>query len=62
MLDGQQRLTSLYQALYGVAQSRFFLDIGALISGADVDEAVRVFSAARARRVRDRFRPRRTRC
>ena len=25
VLDGQQRLTSLYQAIYGVGDSRFFL-------------------------------------
>ncbi len=48
VLDGQQRLTSLYQALRGVGQSRFFLDVGALIAGSDVDDAVRVFSADRA--------------
>ena len=48
VLDGQQRLTSLYQALFGVGASRFFLDIGALISGADINDAVRVFSAERA--------------
>jgi hypothetical protein len=48
VLDGQQRLTSLYQAIYGVGQSRFFLDIGALISGSDMNDAVRVFSAERA--------------
>ncbi|MEA2445771.1 MAG: hypothetical protein QOJ12_3063 [Thermoleophilales bacterium] len=48
ILDGQQRLTSLYQALFGVGQSRFFLDIGALLSGAEVDESVRVFSAERS--------------
>ncbi len=48
VLDGQQRLTSLYQAIYGVGQSRFFLDMGALVSGAEVNEAVRVFSADRA--------------
>ena len=47
VLDGQQRLTSLYQALFGVGASRFFLDIGALVSGADVNDAVRVFSAER---------------
>jgi hypothetical protein len=48
VLDGQQRLTSLYQAVYGVGQSRFFLDIGALISGADLNDAVRVFPTDRA--------------
>src|SRR4029453_2456159 len=45
ILDGQQRLTSLYQALFGVGQSRFFLDIGGLLSGAEVDESVRVLPA-----------------
>lgn len=48
ILDGQQRLTSLYQALFGVGQSRFFLDVGGLLSGADVDESVRVLPADRA--------------
>jgi hypothetical protein len=48
VLDGQQRLTSLYQAVRGVGQSRFFLDLGALISGAEINDAVRVFSAERA--------------
>jgi len=48
VLDGQQRLTSLYQAIFGVGQSRFFLDLGALISGADINEAVRVFNVDRA--------------
>jgi len=48
VLDGQQRLTSLYQAIYGVGQSRFFLDVGALIAGAEINEAVRVFSTERA--------------
>ncbi|MGP0048234.1 MAG: winged helix-turn-helix domain-containing protein [Solirubrobacteraceae bacterium] len=49
VLDGQQRLTSLYQAIYGVGDSRFFLDLGALLGGADVDQAVKVFSVERAR-------------
>lgn len=49
VLDGQQRLTSLYQALYGVGDSRFFLDIGSLLSGAEIDQAVRVFAAERAK-------------
>jgi restriction endonuclease Mrr len=48
VLDGQQRLTSLYQAIYGVGDSRFFLDLGALLAGADIDQAVKVFSAERA--------------
>ena len=48
VLDGQQRLTSLYQAIYGVGESRFFLDLGALLAGADVEQAVKVFSVDRA--------------
>lgn len=48
VLDGQQRLTSLYQAVFGVGPSRFFLDIGALVSGAEPNDAVRVFTVERA--------------
>jgi hypothetical protein len=48
VLDGQQRLTSLYQAVFGLGASRFFLDVGALISGADINEAVRMFPVERA--------------
>jgi hypothetical protein len=47
ILDGQQRLTSLYQAMLGVGQSRFFLDVGGLISGNEVDECVLVFPVER---------------
>jgi len=32
VLDGQQRLTSLYQALHGVGEYRYFIDIDALIA------------------------------
>lgn len=34
ILDGQQRLTSLYQALYGKGRHRFYLDIGSLKTSA----------------------------
>src|SRR5262245_32177117 len=40
VLDGQQRLTSLYQAFYGVGEHRYFLDVGKLIDGADFEEAI----------------------
>jgi hypothetical protein len=40
VLDGQQRLTSLYQAFYGVGEHRYFLDIGKLRDGADFEEAI----------------------
>jgi hypothetical protein len=40
VLDGQQRLTSLYQAFYGVGDHRYYLDIGKLLNGADFEEAI----------------------
>src|SRR5206468_1184473 len=33
VLDGQQRLTALYQALYGMGKHVFALDYGALLTG-----------------------------
>jgi hypothetical protein len=40
VLDGQQRLTSLYQAFYGVGDHRYFLDVKKLMGGADFEEAI----------------------
>lgn len=40
MLDGQQRLTSLYQAFYGVGEHRYFHNLGKLRDGADFEEAI----------------------
>jgi len=40
VLDGQQRLTSLYQAFFGKGEHRFFLGIGELIEGDDIEAAV----------------------
>lgn len=40
VLDGQQRLTSLYQAFYGVGEHRYFLDLNKLLEGADFEEAI----------------------
>src|SRR5262249_44241765 len=40
VLDGQQRLTSLYQAFYGVGEHRYFLELRKLIDGADFEEAI----------------------
>lgn len=40
VLDGQQRLTSLYQAFYGVGEHRYFLNVGALLTGAEFEEAI----------------------
>ena len=40
VLDGQQRLTSLYQAFYGVGEHRYYLDLGKLKEGADFEDAI----------------------
>jgi hypothetical protein len=40
VLDGQQRLTSLYQAFYGCGEHRFYLNIRELIEGGDIEAAV----------------------
>lgn len=50
VLDGQQRLTSLYQAFAGRGTHRFFLNLDELIDGSDVDEATEVYLAKRAKR------------
>jgi predicted transport protein len=50
VLDGQQRLTSLYQAFAGVGSHRFFLNVQELLEGLDVDEAVEVYAESRARK------------
>jgi hypothetical protein len=40
VLDGQQRLTSLYQAFYGVGEHRYYLEMKKLLDGADFEEAI----------------------
>jgi len=40
VLDGQQRMTSLYQAFYGKGEHRFFLDIKELMESGDIEAAV----------------------
>lgn len=40
VLDGQQRLTSLFQAFYGVGDHRYFLDVKKLMAGAEFEEAL----------------------
>jgi hypothetical protein len=40
VLDGQQRLTSLYQAFYGVGDHRYYLDLRRLLDGVDFEEAI----------------------
>lgn len=40
VLDGQQRLTSLYQAFFGVGEHRYYLNLKKLIDGMDFEEAI----------------------
>jgi hypothetical protein len=40
ILDGQQRLTSLYQAFYGIGTHRFFIDLNKVMAGEDLEEAL----------------------
>ncbi len=40
VLDGQQRLTSLYQAFYGVGDHRYYLNLRKLLDGFDFEEAI----------------------
>lgn len=49
VLDGQQRLTSLYQAFTGVGAHRFFLDIRALMEGDELDSAIEAYPEGRAK-------------
>ena len=50
VLDGQQRLTSLYQAFYGTGSHRYFVHIQALIEGADLEDSVFYLPLRRAKR------------
>src|SRR5207247_7570908 len=45
ILDGQQRLTSLYQAFYGVGEHRYYLDLVALEAGKDLEDCAFVLRA-----------------
>jgi hypothetical protein len=40
VLDGQQRLTSLYQAFYGAGAHRYYISIGGLMEGQDLEDCV----------------------
>jgi hypothetical protein len=40
VLDGQQRLTSLYQAFYGVGGHRYYITLGGLMDGQDLEDCV----------------------
>lgn len=40
ILDGQQRLSSLYQACYGRGEHRYFIDLASLLQLDDIEEAL----------------------
>ena len=40
ILDGQQRLTSLYQALHGVGEHRYYINLAELEAGKDLEDCV----------------------
>jgi len=40
VLDGQQRLTSLYQAFFGVGDHRYYLNLQRLLAGHDFEECI----------------------
>lgn len=40
VLDGQQRLTSLYQAFYGTGEHRYFVNLAGLDAGEDLEDCV----------------------
>lgn len=40
ILDGQQRLTSLYQAFYGAGDIRYFIHIRKLLDGKDIEDSI----------------------
>jgi hypothetical protein len=40
VLDGQQRLTSLYQAFYGVGDNKYFLNVKRLMNGDDFEDCI----------------------
>lgn len=53
VLDGQQQLTSLYQAFFGVGEHRYYIDLKLLINGADFEEAIS-YERAKTKRVKSR--------
>jgi hypothetical protein len=49
VLDGQQRLTSLYQAFYGAGDHRYFLNLAGLEAGHDLEDCAFYLRADEAR-------------
>lgn len=50
VLDGQQRLTSLYQAVHGKGDHRYFLNVQAMLDGKDIEDSVFYLKERRAER------------
>jgi hypothetical protein len=40
ILDGQQRLTSLYQAFFGKGENRYFIDLNKMVNGLDFEDCI----------------------
>ena len=56
VLDGQQRLTSLYQAFFGIGEHRYYLDLRKLLDGLDFEEAIfHVRAATKWAKARENF-------
>ena len=53
VLDGQQRLTSLYQALFGAGDHCYFINLKDLIGGEDLEDSVFYTSSREARKKYD---------
>ncbi len=53
VLDGQQRLTSLYQAFFGVGEHRYFLDLKKLLDDDDDFEDAIFHERAKSRRAKN---------
>jgi hypothetical protein len=53
VLDGQQRLTSLFQAFMGRGTHRYYVNLQEILDGHELDEAVEVYTVKRAKRWND---------
>jgi len=52
VLDGQQRLTSLYQAFYGVGDHKYFINVEQLLNGDDFEDCI-FHLRANAKKIKD---------
>jgi len=56
ILDGQQRLTSLYQAFFGKGDHKYFVKLKALLDGKDFEESIMHLRVNKASKKYDSFR------